>query len=202
MGQRLVVSIENNERMLAKMYFHWSAYTGDALYTTRDIVRCIYNKSEETEKEMLLRLIRFCEDRGGGIDGGDKGKAWEYITAIYPNEEFKRDDINRSCGLIALNEEDMADMQRISEGDVYINLDTDQIDFCVYSGYESFEEYVEERKSWDDDWEECTIEDIPYIDYDIGYIDVADIDALVEAFETTDDYQNVIRFKDEIVELI
>ena len=202
MGQRLVVTVERSEKTLARLYFHWSAYTGDALYVTRDIVHCIYNNKEETDEEMLLRLIRFCEDRHGGIDGGNKGEAWKYITKMYPNETFKSEGINRSDGLIALNKEDMDSMQSMSEGDVYINLDADLIDFCVYCGYDTLEEYTEERKSWDDDFEEFTIDECPRVSYDLGYINVNDIDALIKEFENTEDNQNVIMFVNEIVELI
>ena len=202
MGQRLVVTIERNEKELAKLYYHWSGYTADALYKTRDIVNCIYNHKDETDKEMLLRLIRFCENSGGGIDGGYDSTAWRYITAMFPKEVFKYEGINRSDGLIALNEEDMSEMQRMSEGDVYINLDEDKVDFCVYCGYETLEEYIAERKSWDDDFEEFTLEDLDYVDYDLGYFYVDEINDLLEAFERAEDNQNVIRFKSEIVELI
>ena len=202
MGQRLVVTIEKNEKSIAKIYYHWSGYTGDALYKTRDIINCIYNHKNETENEMLLRLIRFCEESGGGIDGGVDSTAGKYITEMFPNETFKSEGINRSDGLIAINEEDMTWMQRMSEGDVYINLDEDKVDFCVYCGYESLDEYIEERKSWDDDFEEFTLEDLDYVDYDLGIFNVNDIDGLIEAFEKAEDNQNVLRFKSEIVELI
>ena len=202
MGQRLVVTIEKNEKAIAKIYYHWSGYTGDSLYVTRDIVHCIYNHKDETEKEMLLRLIRFCENRGGGIEGGVDGTAGKYITELYPNEEFKNDHISRNDGLIAINEKDMLEMQRYSEGDVYINLDEDKVDFCVYCGYESIEEYNEERKSWDDEFEDLTLEDLDYVDYDLGIFEVSEIDDLIHAFEKAEDNQNVIRFKSEIVELI
>ena len=201
MGQRLVVTIERSEQPLARLYFHWSAYTGDALYVTRDIVHCIYNHKDETDKEMLLRLIRFCEKRGGCIDGREDGEEVKYISQLYPNEKFKEEGC-RSDGLIALSPEGMADMQRWSEGDVYINLDEDTVDFCVYSGYDSLEEYVEERKSWDDDFEEMTIDEIPDLEYSLGFFDVKDIDALIEKFESIEDNQNVIRCGSEIVELI
>jgi hypothetical protein len=200
MGQRLVVTIERKEESLAKLYFHWSAYTGDALYVTRDIIHCIYNHKDETDREMLLRLIRFCEERGGGIDGGEGSEAWKYITTTYPDEKFKSEGISRSEGLIAINEEDMEEMQRMSEGDVYINLDEDRVDFCVYAGYESLDEYLEEMGE-DEDLEGLTVNDIPYIDHDLGYFDVDEIDAIIDAFEKTDDVQNLIRFRDEIVEL-
>lgn len=203
MGQRLVVTIERGEeRPLAKLYFHWSAYTGDALYVTRDIVHCIYNHKDETDKEMLLRLIRFCENRGGGIDGGDKGEAWKYITAMYPGEKFKSEGISRSDGLIALNKKDMDEMQYMSEGDVYINLDEDRINFCVYSGYESLEEYKDLCQSWDEDTEDLTIDKLPKVSYELGYIDIHNIDALIEEFNNIEDDSSVIMFGREIVELI
>lgn len=202
MGQRLVVTVERSNKPLARLYFHWSAYTGDALYVTRDIVHCIYNHKDETDRDMLLRLIRFCEERGGGIDGGEDSVAWEYITAAYPNEVFKSDGISRSDGLIAIDKESMADMQKWSEGDVYIELDEDMIDFCVYSGYESLDEYIQERKSWDEEFEVFTLEEIPRVNYNIGYISIRDIDALIDEFNNTEDNQNVIMFGNEIVELI
>lgn len=201
MGQRLVVSVDTMGRSIAKMYFHWSGYTGDALYVTRDIVHCIYNHDDETEKELQLRLIRFCEERGGCIDGGPDGEEWKYVTQLYPNETFKPTG-SRCDGLIALSEKGMTEMQSASEADVYIELDDDAVDFCVYCGYDSLEEYVGERTSWDDDFEVFTLEEIPDLGYSLGYFDVKDIDSLIEAFENIEDNQNVIRCGNEIIELI
>lgn len=200
MGQRLVVTIERKEQPLAKLYFHWSAYTGDALYVTRDIIHCIYNHKEETDREMLLRLIRFCENRGGGIDGGEGSQSWKYITTTYPGEIFKSEGISRSDGLIAIDEDSMEEMQGYSEGDVYINLDEDMVNFGVYAGYEELDEYLEIMGE-DEDLEGLTEKDIPYIDYELGYFDVNDIDAIVDAFEKTDDVHNLMIFGSEIVEL-
>lgn len=199
MGQRLVVTVGRSEKPLAKLYFHWSAYTGDALYVTRDIVHCIYNHQDEADREMLLRLIRFCEKRGGCIDGRENGAEVRYISQLYPNEKFKETG-NRSNGLIALSTEGMADMQNWSEGDVYIDLDEDKITFGVYSGYETLDDYLDIIGE-DEDLKELTEEDIPYIDYELGYFDVNDIDAIVDAFEKTDDLHNLIIFGSEIVEL-
>lgn len=201
MGERLVVSVDTMGRSIAKMYFHWSGYTGDALYVTRDIVHCIYNHDDETEKELQLRLIRFCEERGGCINGGADGEEWKYVTQLYPNEQFKPTG-NKSEGLIALSEKGMTDMQRYSESDVYIELDDDAVDFCVYCGYDSIEEYIGEREAWDDDFEVFTLEEIPDLGYSLGYFDVKDIDGLIEAFENIEDNQNVIRCGNEIIELI
>lgn len=200
MGQRLVITIEKNEKALAKIYYHWSAYTYSALLETKKVIDCIYNHKDETEKEMLLRLIRFCETNGGGIKGDRE--EFEYIQKIYPNETFKTDDYSRSEGLIALSENGMADLQHWSEGDVYIKLDDDSVDFCVYSGYEDLKEYIEERKEWDDDFEGLTLEEIPYIDCELGCFSIDDIDYLTEEIYNAEDIVCVVKCKDEICELI
>ena len=200
MGQRLVVSIEKNEKAIAKIYYHWSAYTGSALYEVDKIIGCIYNHKDETEKEMLLRLIRFCEENGGGIDGIPS--EFEYIKGLYPNEKFKEEGISRNDGLIALSEENMASMQKWSEGDVYINLDTDQVDFCVYSGYESLEEYIEERKSWDDEFDEKKLDNMPEFDFSLGYFDVHDVGAIMASLDEHGIDDGIIKCNGEICELI
>lgn len=198
MGQRLVVTIEKNEKEIAKIYYHWSAYTLSALMQTQEIIDCIYDHNDETEKEMLLRLIRFCENNGGCIDGGCNSEEGKYIQSLYPNEVFKETG-SRNAGLIALSEKTMTDMQRMSEGDVYINLDNDTVDFCVYSGYDNLEEYIEERKSWDDDFEGITLEEIPKIDCSLGFFDVEDIDAIIAAL---DNESFIVNCNGEICELI
>ena len=183
MGQRLVVTIENNEKEIAKIYYHWSAYTYSALCETQKIIDCIYNSTDETESELQLRLIRFCENNGGGIKGTHE--EFKYIQGLYPGEKFKTENYSRNDGLIALSEHGMNDLQGWSEGDVYINLDTDQVDFCVYSGYEDVKEYIEERKSWDEDFDENEMKYIPKFDFSLGSFDVSDIDAIVASLDAT-----------------
>ena len=140
-GQRLVVTIETNEKKLCNIYYHWGAYTYSALLHTKEIIDCIYNHKDETEKDMLLRLIRFCEDNGGGINCTTD--EFKRVESLYPEESFKTEGYSRNDGLIALTEEGIENAQAWSEGDVFINLDTDQVDFCVYCGYEDLEEYIE-----------------------------------------------------------
>ena len=52
MGQRLVVTVKSKGEDLAKIYYHWSAYTYSALLETRNIIDCIYNHNDETEREL------------------------------------------------------------------------------------------------------------------------------------------------------
>lgn len=198
MGQRLVVSVEHFGQCLAKIYFHWSAYTVSALYETQKIVGCIYDHNDETEKQLQLRLIRFCEENGGGIRGDDA--EFEYIQNMYPNLDFKKDGYSRNCGLIALSESGMEDLQSWSEGDVTINIDEDLINFGVCGWYESFEEYNEERKEWDDEFDGLTLEEIPDIGCDLGYINVGELYNVVAALDSVNSH--VVRHGSEIFELI
>lgn len=193
MGQRLVVTITKNKEDLAKIYFHWSAYTYSALLETKKIIDCIYNHEDETVKEMQLRLIKFLEDNGGGIKGDQS--EFEYIQRLYPNETFKTENYSRSNGLIALSKDGMQDLQSWSEGDVTIDLDEDRVENTVYCWYEDIEEYNEERKEWDEDFEGYTLEDLEEVNYDIGNFGVECIDDIIAALYNVDE---VYRFRNEI----
>lgn len=200
MGQRLVVTIETNEKNLCNIYYHWSAYTYSALLHTKEIIDCIYNHKDETEEELLLRLIRFCERNGGGIRGTED--EFKYIQSLYPNETFVTENYSRNDGLIALSKKGMADLQSWSEGDVFINLDTDQVDFCVYSGYEYLEEYIEERKSWDEDFDEKEMDSIPTFDFCLGYFNVSEIDKIVAGIDSIGNNEFIIMCDNEVCALI
>lgn len=196
MGQRLVVTIKHQDKDLAKIYYHWSAYTYSALHEIKKITDCIYNNEDETEKELQLRLIRFCEANGGGIKGDDS--EFEYIRNMYPGEEFVTENYSRSNGLIALSEAGMKDLQYWSEGDAEINLDDETVLFGVYSWYEHIDHYNEERAEWDEDFVPLTLEDIPDIGYDLGEFGTGDIENIMDALN---DVGHVCRHGYEIYEL-
>lgn len=201
MGQRLVVTIKNNKKELAKIYYHWGGYTDSALLHTEEIISCIYNHEHETESDMLLRLIHFCEENGGGITGTENATEYNYIQALYPNETFKTEDIDRNNGIIALSKNGMDSMQKWSEGDVDINIDTDKVDFYVYSGYEDLEEYIEERKSWDDEFNEKELKNLPMFNFCLGMFDVSDINAIIASLDSVGN-DGVIICANEVCELI
>ena len=199
MGQRLVVTVRGNNEDLAKIYFHWSAYTYSALLETKKIVDCIYNHEDETKEELQLRLIKFCEENGGGIKGDES--EFEYIQNRYPNETFKRDNYSRSYGLIALSPTGMEDLQSWSEGDVTIFIDEDEEGIAneVFYWYESIEEYNKDRKEWDEDFEGYKLEDLEDIGYDLGNFDMEDLDDILRIMYNID---GVCRYGKEIFGLI
>lgn len=198
MGQRLVVTIQNEGRDIAAIYYHWSAYTHSALYETRKIINCIYNHMDETEEQMLLKLIRFVENEGGCIRGNIAEH--DYIKSLYPDEIFN-DEGSRNNGLIALSEDGICDLQSWSESDVCIQLDSDMVNFCVYSGYESLGEYLEERRSWDDEYDEDEFKDIPKLDCCLGYFGIDEIDNIIDQLDSVGN-EHIIQCGDEICELI
>jgi hypothetical protein len=197
MGQRLVVTIKKDNEDLAKIYFHWSAYTYSALLETKKIIDCIYNHEDETVKELQLRLIKFVEDNGGGIKGDDS--EFKYIQSMYPNEVFKTLNYSRSYGLIALSKDGMQDLQDWSEGDVAIDLDTDTVENTVYGWWDDVDAYNEERKEWDDDFEGYELEDIEDIGCDIGQFNVEDIDNILAALYNVD---GICRNGEDVFEMI
>ena len=197
MGQRLVVTIHKNDRDLCKIYYHWSAYSHSALYRARDIVNCIYNGEDETESELLLRLIKFCEENGGGIRADDC--ELEYIQKLYPNETFKKEDYSRNYGLIALSEKGMEGLQYWSEGDIEIDLDEEVIRNGVFGYYECIEHYNEEAAECDDEFEPLTLDDVTDIGYDLGEIAIEDIDYVIEEMNKVD---FLCRYGNEIYDLV
>lgn len=178
MGQRLVVSIQNNGNEIATIYYHWSAYTISALMETKELVNIIYDE-ENPIKDLRLRLIRFCEANGGGISGGADGTELKAIQAMYPNETFKTEGINRNHGLIDLSEEGRQNSHYWSEGDMEIIVDENKIINGVYCGYDDLDEFNREMKECDDEFEKMGLEDIPDVGCDIGYIHVDDIDKVI-----------------------
>lgn len=200
MGQRLVVSVQNNGKELATVYYHWSAYTVSALWEVGKLVKCIFNHQDETEEELKLRLIRFCEENGGGINGN--AEEFAYIESLYPGEVFKKEGYSRNDGLIDLSEKGRKESHGWSEGDVEIYIDEERINNGVFGYFPDYEAYCEEVRSWGEDYEDeiMKFEDIPDIGYDIGDVAIEDIDNVIVALE--DAKEHFVRYGNEIYELV
>lgn len=196
MGQRLVITVQKNEKELAKIYYHWSAYTTSALYEARDLINHLKD-NYKNERDLQLDLIRFVEGRGGCIDGGEGSKEFNKIQEIFPNEDFSSSG-SRNEGLIAITEDGMDDIQRWSEGDLIVDLDDNLIENEVldyYRDIEQFNEYYEEN---------YTLDKIPELKNDIDYIPFDNLNNVIE--ELNEDHwvyrRRTFRSEDEIYVLI
>lgn len=196
MGQRLVVTVKSTGEDLCKMYFHWSAYTISALMEVRDMM-AEFPMETNSKEDAILYFIRYCEEYGGGIDGGMDSKEWNYITNKYPNYKFKSENINRNRGLIAISEDGMDEMQSWSEGDIYINLDEMTVHNELFLYYDDIDEYNRELADRED--ESITLDEIPEVGQ-IGDFDLEDIDDVIANLEDIPGY--VCRNGNEIYELI
>lgn len=121
MGQRLVVTVQSEGKDICKIYYHWSAYSLSSLLEVRDLIPALME-----EGDTVLNITRFLESRGGGIDNGTQGSEYKAFKDRYPSEEFSN-NVDRNEGLIAITEDGMEDLQRWSEGDIFINLDDEMI---------------------------------------------------------------------------
>lgn len=198
MGQRLVITVQKHGKNLAKIYYHWSAYSISAIRKAKEMVDCICEDYSLTEKELQLRLIRFCERNGGGITA--QQSEFDYIQKMFPDETFKTDGYSRNYGLIAISEAGMADLQAWSEGDVYIDIGKDIIRNEVFSWYDSIDAYNEEIKKYDDEHEDLSLYDVVDIGYDLGWIKFNDINDVIDVLMCFDGY--IVRNGNEIFELI
>lgn len=137
MGQRLVITVKEKRKEIAKIYYHWSGYTVSAYYVAKDIIDYLeYYKNKRSST--ALKLIRCCEENGGGVDSYDL----DAVKKIYPKAKFK-EDVHRNDGLVALTEKGMADLQRWSEGDLTIDLDDRMVYNDVFFSYGGIDEYRE-----------------------------------------------------------
>lgn len=201
MSQPLVITVENNDCELAKIYYHWGAYTVSALDETQKVVKALEQCKGKSDRDIQLALIRFCENSGGGIDRSNDARECEYIQKHYPDETFLSDGYNRNRGLIAISETGMYSLQAHSCGDVYINIEDENIDFCHSFEYESLEEYNRQRKSWDKEFKELASEEIPEISHSLYSFKMKDAEKIFLELNGLDGDITVVRHGKTIIEI-
>lgn len=166
MGQRLVITIENNKKSLAKGYYHWSGYTRSGLITANMAVAAFeksLNRAVEnislltiTDKTLTPEIIKdkielltacymlFATDAGMQMTG-EKSEQ-DVFNEIFPNINHSV-GMNRSEGLVAITKDGMADLQKWSEADVRINLDAKNVSVAgLFFGVSDDDEEEENEK--------------------------------------------------------
>lgn len=216
MGQRLVMTIRKNGEDICKLYYHWSAYTSSALQEAKKIVDAITTDEFETEthyiknvkdeerkfsliplekakEDIRLRILRYLENTGGGIDGGCDSTEFQYMKELYPDIKFKPFNISRNEGLFACSEDAMDDLQSWSEGDIVIDLDEKIVINEVFYTYFSEEEVKEYYN---------ITGDIPFInDLGLSCIPFDKIDSVLERVVEMEEISDYV-FKNALNEYI
>lgn len=196
MGQRLVITVDYKNQEIAKIYFHWSAYTVSALQEAYDLINAINISDCATIEDLQLQLIRYCESNGGCVDGGAYSEEMKYVKFIFPKEEFKGNG-NRNNGLIAISDVGRNEMQENSEGDLIINFDSQEVSNYCYicwnlAGYKNY------RK--DEYEEEVDFNSMESLDLDMGCIPFNDLSSAIADLQSLNDY--VYLTGNEVIELI
>lgn len=142
MGQRLVVELYNNEKKVASIYYHWSAYFKSTICELANL-SCDILQAEEEHKDPLLGIIEGLEERGGGLRGGcdpNYKDELDAALALFPNHKFS-ENVSRNNGLISFTEEGMKSFRDWLEGYASIELDSHKIFNGVSCDGEEWLEY-------------------------------------------------------------
>ena len=196
MGQRLVITANYKNQEIAKIYFHWSAYTVSALQEAYDLINEINITDCTTIEDLQLQLIRYCERYDGCVDGGAHSEEMKYVKFIFPKEEFKGNG-NRNNGLIAISDVGRDEMQRYSEGDLIINFDSQEVSNYCYIGWD-LAGYKNYRK--DECGEEVDFNSIESLDLELSCIPFNDLSSAIADLQNLHDY--VYYTGNEVIELI
>lgn len=187
MGQRLVISVYENldvdtypDNPIAKIYYHWSAYTVSAFEEVKRLLDTYYFDEDISKiSDIRVRLLRSVEKYGGGISGGLEGNEIKKIKQLHTSISLANcecGNISRNNGLIAFTEAGMEDLQECSEGDLDLILGSDIDDVTVinyvYSHYDNFDEV----KEFNDDLEETEVHEISFsLDKGFSYSELEDV---------------------------
>lgn len=156
MGQRLVITIEDKNGLLAKAYYHWSGYTHSGLAITNIAVKHFESAVRTATSAMAVQRItnaNLTEDdfahrtkvaiachmlfaTNAGLETTETSPEDEAFKNMFPGCNYVV-GVNRSDGLIAITENGMHDLQIWSEADVIINIDTKSVNVSgLFFGYD------------------------------------------------------------------
>lgn len=144
MGQRLILDIFEDasvdEKPIANIYYHWSAYTLSAMEEALQFL-WKYENSLETDPNLTLRqrLYKIIDQNGGGFPQGSlqtELDAYPELKDVY----VKRESWSRNKGIIAFSDEAQSDNNNWGEGFAAIDLKTRKINvrpmFYIYDDFD------------------------------------------------------------------
>ena len=145
MGQRLVITVKDENKELAKAYYHWSGYTASGLAVTSTAIQHLEYAAKNAISSMSIQritdktltdddiknrtsLLIACNmlfSTNAGMEVYSKED--EAFKALFPECNYMT-GINRSDGLVAITDKGMENIQKYSEADVIIDIDNKTAD--------------------------------------------------------------------------
>lgn len=180
MGARLVVTVKSNQKEIAKIYYHGSAYTLSALDIARVLVGNFYDEDFIHIKDEKLRLIKIVE----ALDGGVEKEDYEYVKNLFSKETFKR-NTSKYSGWICLSKERRKEIQNYAEANLIIDFDKRMVFNNLFFQYDNKDQLKEEyARLYGTNSEEILKEKrIQYIDLNPQEIAFEDIDNLINELD-------------------
>ncbi len=182
MGQRLVINIMDNDKILANAYYHWSGYTSSALNITSKCIDYYKNYKDEFTKETLA--VKMLESTGAGLAGTETIS--QYLKELFfnPRKPPIKPSTDRNSGLIGTAEKDIEESCKWGEEFVDIILNEESVDFRVCYEFDEYE--IKENEIDEDELSTINYDSAMQIDFD-KFSDFADeLDAVGFAFKTKD----------------
>ena len=166
MGQRLNIEIHENGKCLANAYYHWSAYTQEALKLTQNILDYYPRAKSRYGLSCAIELLRHTGAEIPADELISQGMNEELATAFGAGA-------NRIDGLIAISEKGMKETRAWEEGRVTIDIGRSDISFNVFCTWhdEDFDEQFPNQR------------DVPF---DHNHISFVDFDEFASNFEEVD----------------
>lgn len=178
MGQRLVANVYKNKSdnwPILTIYYHWSAYTIQALIEGSRIIECY--KARKKYVPILPALIMSLETVGARLDPDERYRIYSDFNEEYDEYKFSDKEIDRNNGLIAVTEEQIEVQRGWAEGEIDVYLEEELIyNYCIYN-FDNVEEYV--------DWYDYGDEDIdlPLLLIDMSHVHYEEIPAILSTLD-------------------
>lgn len=187
MGQRLNIEIKSKNKVIANCYYHWSAFSEEALRLTKQIIDNFDAINDDNE---ILRAVRLLGITGAGVTR----ESISYMYKNIPNFDLTVTDgkpvgnyliplaSSRDNGLIEIDEKKMEEVRNWEAGRITINIDNKTFDFDVLYEINDKKE-VEDILKWGIKltYDNFKLKDIPFKEID-NYLEI------VQEIEENDGY--------------
>lgn len=176
MGERLNISINRGNKIIANSYFHWSGYTPCALELTNKVMFAYGSLNPAWFQDEKMYAIALLQHTGASLSFSPVEKlqflkkVGEKITLeqIQEQENLIKEyvfldkdyeiSIHRNNGLIAISSWDIKNTEGWEEERVSIDIENNTIDFSA-CWIETVEEFKKEQEEME---EKTTIKEWPY----------------------------------------